>query len=651
MLIFIFKILQTFHMHYIYRKLLLASIAFLLCTVASGQKLKLEYLVIPDSLKKDANAIVRKYNTEIERTSLGRLIQKEFIAVTVLNEKGDGEARMYLPYDKYIKVVSLTGKIYNNKGVLVKALKMSDFYDSSSYQDFVFFSDDRAKMFAPNMKDYPYTVEYEYEIQRNGFVHIETWFPVPGFFVAVEEATLTYKTPANLDFKPKAENYTFVYEESKDQKNISTHQWSLRNFRATKRESYMPRYHSVMPFVLLAPVLFEYQGFKGDFTNWSTYGKWVNSLLAQRMSLTEPSVAKIKELTANLPSNREKVKAVYQYMQNKTRYIAVMEGIGGLQPMLASDVDKFGYGDCKALSNYTRTLLAAIGIPSFYTTIGADNAMVRYADFASKDQTNHVILTVPLDNDTIFLECTNPYAPFGYLGVGSSNRKAIMITDDGGKVVYMPHYSAADNVFSQSLRLEISPNGNATGELNVSAKGLRFEDLGFIRVAPEKDQKDYLLRRLPVNNLEIEKFEFRNEGDQHPVAYLDVKFKAGKYGDLSGNRMFFPLNNLDKSDVSFSSKKGRTIDVHVPYGMTNEARFEFILPAGYDIDFLPKSETVESPYGYYAFTCELVDNKILYARKLVINGGTFKKEEYPQLYDFFEKVGKLDNAKVVLKKI
>lgn len=71
-------------MLYIYRKLLLASIAFLLCTVASGQKLKLEYLVIPDSLKKDANAIVRKYNTEIERISLGRLIQKEFIVTCEL---------------------------------------------------------------------------------------------------------------------------------------------------------------------------------------------------------------------------------------------------------------------------------------------------------------------------------------------------------------------------------------------------------------------------------------------------------------------------------------------------------------------------------------------------------------------------------------
>ncbi len=638
-------------MTYFYRKLIFLSVTILLCASAHGQKVKPGYASIPDSLRKDANVIVRKYVTEIERTSLGRLTQKEFIAITVLNEKGNRDASMYLSYDKYIKVLNLRGRVYNNMGILVKDIKMKDFYDSSSYQDFVFFSDDRAKMFAPKMSVYPYTVEYEYEILVNGFVHIDSWFPSPGFHVAVESATLTFKTPASIDFKFKSDNYPFNYEVSRGNKDIVIHKWSMEGHKAIKKESLMPAVHAFMPYVLLSPVEFEYQGYKGDFTNWVTYGKWVNSLLAQRTELTEPTKTKIKELTADLTCEREKVKAVYRYVQGKTRYVAVMEGIGGLQPMLATDVDKFAYGDCKALSNYTRSLLSAIGIQSYYTTIGADNVSIRDVDFASKDQTNHVILTVPLQNDTVLLECTNPYAPFGYLGAANSNRKAVMITEMGGQLIDMPYFSAADNLFSQVMKVDINSRGDAVGALEVSASGLRFDGLGYKRVSPEREQRDFLLKSLPINNLEINSFNFRNEGETSPVAYLNVDFKAGRYGNVSGNMMFIPLNKLDKSQVFFSNTSDRSTDVFFPYGVTNEANIEFSLPSDYEISFIPKSEVLESPYGYYTFTCEVAGSKIKYHRKLIVYSGTIKKEEYAQVYDFFDKVGQFDNANIVLKKL
>ncbi len=635
----------------LYRRFVLLSVTILLCAAAHGQKFKPEYASVPDSLRKDANVIVRKFFTEIERTSLGRLTQKEFIAITVLNEKGNRDASMYLSYDKYIKVLNLRGRVYNNLGMLVKDVKMKDFYDSSSYQDFIFFSDDRAKMFSPNMREYPYTVEYEYEIQVNGFVHIETWFPIPGFHVAVESATLVFKTPESISFKFKSDNYPFNYAESRGDKGFVTHKWSMEGHKAIKRESLMPAVHSFLPYVLLSPVEFEYQGYRGDFTNWGTYGKWVNSLLAQRTELTEPTKTRIRELTADLSCEREKVKAVYQYVQGRTRYVAVMEGIGGLQPMLATDVDKFAYGDCKALSNYTRSLLEAIGIQSYYTTIGADNVSIRDADFASKDQTNHVILTVPLQNDTVLLECTNPYAPFGYLGVANSNRKAVMITQEGGRLIDMPYFSEADNLFSQVMKMDINSRGDAVGALQVSASGLRFDGLGYKRVSPEREQRDFLLKSLPINNLEISSFNFRNEGETSPVAFLNVDFKAGRYANISGNMMFIPLNKLDKSHVLFQSRSDRGTDVYFPYGVTNEANVEYLLPSDYEVSFIPQGEVLESPYGYYSFTCEVIESRVIYHRKLIVYGGTIKKEEYAQLYDFFDKVGKLDNANIVLKKL
>lgn len=619
--------------------------------MAFGQKLRLDYALVPDSLRKNADAIIRNHTNEIERLSLTKMTHKVFKSITVLNEKGDYDARIFLPYDKQSKVVSLSGRIYNSSGILVKTLKMNDFYDSSTYADLELFSDNRAKMFAPNMKEYPYTVEYEYLMSFAGHLHIGSGLPVTGVGVAVQEATYRLITPSNLEFKIKTGNYQFEYSKELNQKNLDVHQWKLKNFKALKFERYMPGFHSLYPYVLIVPVKFEYDGSKGDLSTWNTLGLWNIELLKNRMVLSEPTVLKIRELTADLPTDREKVKAIYQYVQQKTRYINISLGIGGFQPMLASDVDKYGYGDCKALSNYTRTLLAAVGIPSNYTVIGAGSSKIRFFDMATFTQANHVILSVPLGNDTIWLECTNPHAPFGYVGAGNSNRKALIIKDDGGELVNMPHYTAADNLITSTLKMDIKPDGNAIGTLNVKTEGLWFDEIGYLVVGTEKNQKDYLLKNLPINNLVIDKFEILTNGDEKPEAILNIQFKAGKYGDISGNRMFIPVNNIDKSDVSFSSKKERNFDVVLPMFTTNDVQAEFLIPEGYQIDFLPKSESLESPYGAYSYTCELVDGKVMYNRRLVINGGTVKKENYPDLYDFFDKVGKFDNAKIVLIKI
>lgn len=66
-------------------------------------------------------------------------------------------------------------------------------------------------------------------------------------------------------------------------------------------------------------------------------------------------------------------------MQNKTRYVLISMGIGGWKPMPASEVSKKGYGDCKALTNYMRTLLTAKeGIPSYYAIIYNDDSVINF---------------------------------------------------------------------------------------------------------------------------------------------------------------------------------------------------------------------------------------------------------------------------------
>ena len=154
---------------------------------------------------------------------------------------------------------------------------------------------------------------------------------------------------------------------------------------------------------------------------------------------------------------------VYEYFQNKTRYVNVQIGIGGWQPIEANTVDRLGYGDCKALAFYLKTLLDKVGVKSYYTIIHAGNdAEALIKDFPS-NQFNHVILCVPMENkkDTIWLESTNQIIPFGYIGTFTDDRDALLIDESGGRIVHTPKYTAQDNIIIRKATVTLMENGQA----------------------------------------------------------------------------------------------------------------------------------------------------------------------------------------------
>src|SRR6185312_13501516 len=152
-----------------------------------------------------------------------------------------------------------------------------------------------------------------------------------------------------------------------------------------------------------------------------------------------------------------KARFLYNYLQKNVRYVSVQLGIGGYKPFPASFVDEKKYGDCKALSNYMLTLLKTVGIPSYCAVINAGtNAEPADPDFVN-DPFNHIILCVPFKNDTTWLECTSATSPFGKLGSFTENRKALLVTEDGGKLVNTPRSTMQDNQFNSAVHLVLNP--------------------------------------------------------------------------------------------------------------------------------------------------------------------------------------------------
>jgi hypothetical protein len=214
--------------------------------------------------------------------------------------------------------------------------------------------------------------------------------------------------------------------------------WESDYLKPVTNEIYSDTKTSNIPYVVVAPIRFVY-GVEGSCENWGTFGNWVYRLIKDLDVLPVDEKEKVAQLTSGLKDRKQIVKVLYHYLQDHTRYINVTMDIGGLKPYPASYVALNKYGDCKALSNYMKALLKQAGITSYYTIVyrGNDPYEVQ-KDFPGPQYFNHVILTVPMDKDTLWLENTNNIGPFETISTDIQGREALLVDEHNSKIIRIP---------------------------------------------------------------------------------------------------------------------------------------------------------------------------------------------------------------------
>ncbi|OWY23392.1 DUF3857 domain-containing protein [Sphingobacteriales bacterium UPWRP_1] len=622
-------------------------------TSVSAQNNNYHVGLIPDSLLENANAVYRISNTSYTRKSVSALREYVHFAVTILNAKGDKHAAFAGFYDNFITISDFTGTIFNENGVKIREIKPKDLLDEPAYPSFTLYSDNRVKYITPKIATYPYTVEYSYVVTYKGFVGIQPWRPLPDYHISVMQATLSYTTPSVIGINYKMLNGQLSFSE-KTENNLLTYEWHAENLKAIADEPVSPPFTELFPAILLSPANFEYDNTFGDFSTWESYGNWSYSLISKQDKLPENVVTFIKQLIAPLSSKKEIAKQIYQYMQSKTRYVNISLGIGGFKPVNAQKVDENGYGDCKALSNYTKSLLKIADIEAYYTEIGNGTYQkIAHADFASAYQSNHVILCVPIDKDTIWLECTNQKIPFGYIGSGNSNRYALAITSTGGHLVKTPVYSAQNNLKTTVASQIILPNGNLSTNASFYYTEMAYEDVFGLINSSKEEQKNYIQKNIPINNLHLDTWKVLDSSNETGIPSGSVQFlaTASGYASVTGQRIFVPFNPFNRASNPFGGATKRTSDIWLEYGSMQIDTLYFTIPEGYTPEFIPDALTAKSVLGSYELKSRQDNNRICFVRKFVLNEGRYPAKDYPEIYSFFHHIADFDTKKIILKKL
>lgn len=563
-----------------------------------------------------------------------KLIKQYAYEIRINNRDGDVFGEIKIPYSSLNKISGVSGNIENAFGQTVKKLKKGDIIDRSSLGDYSFHDDNYVLEFTLKHNSYPYTIFYAYEEEQHEFLAVENWTPVLSKNIPTLKASLEVFLPLDYPVNIKTNKMENVVP---DTLNDQIHYHFTGNYTTQiKPQVKAPRFQTLIPQVHIVPQNFEFE-IPGSFTSWKTYGNWEYALNEGLNDLPDMEIKKIRQLTENIPDTVEKIKVLYHYLQDATRYINVSLETGGMKPHPASYVAKNKYGDCKALSNYFQTALAEIGIKSYYTDVNANDGQLVKIDTAFPSmQFNHIIVSVPLQPDTIWLDCTSKYA-FNYLGTFTQNRKVLLVDKENSHFVKTPALRAKEVLFTRNVHFTFEDFNTIQASFVNTYRGAAYEQMHSLDNMVNTNEKDQIIhKKLVDRGYEMQSYSLLPQ--HRDSAYIQLQYEARSGEEIKQYGTETLVKILPFYLVKYEKPDDRKYPVQLDYPICKVDTLSYQIPDGVTISRLPKNLSISGKFGTYAFSIKKEGVNIQVVKRLEINPGSISLNHYPDFYDFLQKV-------------
>jgi len=603
---------------------------------------------VAEAMKKNAYSVIREERIEFEVKSVNKAYYKVHKVITVLNEAGKEELFFYEIADQFRSLESFGIQTFDANGKLLHKYSGSDLTKQATGEGLV----PDAKVYYLNTPapTFPITIQIDYEVKYNGILDypdFELQLPEQ----SVEHAVFITKVPPELDLRYKAKNTTLVAEVTTDDK-YKVYSWSVNNLPALEYEPGSVSRESRYPKILVSPNKFELDGYGGDMSSWQNFGKWYGQLSKDAINLSADRKLFFNDMVKNIPDNKEKIRAIYNYLQSNFRYVSIQLGIGGFKPFDANFVDKKKYGDCKALSNYMQACLSAVGLKSYQALINASYNKAPVDPDFPHNSFNHVIICVPNDKDSVWLECTSTTTDFGVLGNFTENRNALLITEDGGKLVPTPKSKAAENTFSCTTMVNLKEDGSGTATAELITTGEYRQDfLQNLYDQKRDDQKKFIIDDLGF--LQPDDFLITYDKDQK-TSPVKLELAIEKIPEFTaGNKQFLNPRIYSIWRSALPKSENRTQDFYFQHPFIKTDTTIYNLPAGFGIETLPKSKDIKFEYGSFksTYTFDGTKKQVVTTARLELDEYKIPAAKFLATKQFFNEVLAEYTEKVVIKQL
>jgi hypothetical protein len=408
-------------------------------------------------------------------------------------------------------------------------------------------------------------------------------------YINVENAEFSISFPKNVNVQYRLfglDKEKLAFKKAEDGNKILYH-WTLTKVPAYQFDKNSPGRSYSAPHIAVFIDSYELKGKKTSILSGvPELYNWYSSLIKRMPSggdYTELD-AKVNELTQGKTESRDKVRAIFQWVQQNVKYIAFEDGMAGFIPRAANDVYTKRFGDCKDMANILYYMLSKCGVQAHLTWIGTRDRPYKYEELPTPIVDNHMICAVQEGGEFYYLDATNPFLDFGKPSSMIQGKEALIgINASDFKVAVVPTADRKTNQRIDSVTLKLEKAG-LRGFFSGHLIGYRKDDWQAARLrAAVRDDREFVrdFFKLGDNNIAIERKEERNNNGNVRFNF----FQPGYYS-LAGDRLFINLNfsrSLETDEVEMDRKSLIEND----YRYEDKMIVKFEIPEGYSVKTLP----------------------------------------------------------------
>lgn len=543
-------------------------------------------------------------------------------------------------------------KRYGKDAIIDVAADLNDIYDEYRIRSVVATSDaEVGTVFA-----YSYTSEHRTVFSQDG------WSFQASLPVISSRYTLTL--PAGW----RAEGVTFNHPNIEPRVNGTSYTWELSNLPPIPLEPMSPSISHLVPRLAVSyyPPANTQQLTIKTFSNWTDVATWLSELDEPQVQIDDALARKAYELTAHAKTEYDKIRAIATYVQN-IRYIAISKGLnrgGGYTPRPSTEVFAKSYGDCKDKANLMRAMLKVVGIDSILVTIHSGDPNYARADWPSPHQFNHCIIAVKVSDQTLastviehaklgrllMFDPTDGETPLGDLPFYLQGSLALVNSKVSTELVRMPVTPPEMNQLVRTTTLQLQADGAIAGMIEENANGQTAASMRTKFRQLSKPEFNGMIERWLTTGATSARLNKIEPSDNHGDGKftLNVEFSAKAYGQLMQDRL------LVFKPAVVSRREGLTLTAPLrrhPVVLRANAYSETVkvqLPAGFAVDEVPDPVKLETPFGSYTTSYEVVGGDLVFKRQLSQKATTIPAAQYESVRKFYESIRAAENAPVVL---
>lgn len=595
------------------------------------------------------NATVEKCSVVVECTSNRSMTMKKHLEITINNKQAEDMANFSAYLERgHISLGDFSGQVTDASGKTIKKIKKGDLTTSEYSSEFK--TDGYGVYYSYTPSSFPVHIVYDWTLSYDkNIASLGQLSPLPGYDIDVKEASYQLTVPADM--------VVLIHKENTDAEvthetvgNKTTYSARMENLKAIKSEPLSPPFSDFDPKIVFIPRDFNLYGSTGSFETWKSLGLWEWQLADGRETIPADLAAKIDAAVDRNASRDTQIRQVCKLMRGMTRYISIQLGIGGWQPEKSEVTARLGLGDCKALTTLLRGMLQHIGIDSYPTIVDVHEPRL-YPDYASLTQGNHMLLCVPNEKDTLWVECTNLTLPVGFRHSGIAGHDAVVCTPEGGQFVTIPDNSAEENLWDTDVTIDLATDGKAGIALRQRAYGEQYESMKHLVHKEQAEQKKAILANYNLGRIDEYKMFDVSEVEDSAQVNINVETTGSGYATISGSRMMVPMNPMHKNHSLLRNTENRQLPVKTSLNYEDRESITINIPEGYAIESIPKPLMVASAVGTLETTIVASERTVHITYDVKRTKQTLPAESYPEVQGFVKQIHNAYNQKIVLKKL